>query len=227
MGEYRGSFTTWAGCSTSSRCRTRRLENYSVRRQFAVRHRNIIEVMHSALSEILDNTLPYDDVLTLRDRMWELCPSLVRYGTLERTSNDITLAGLKTLAARTASAKVTGAPFLKPISNFYQTDPISRACVLATFLLASESRHAHHGFCDVQVSDDGTMYTGVCQRRAIPVLRVGEVISGCVCMTRRAWCRRSIQFVDRWDLQQNKIKTILYRVLWDASESRAHLCHVG
>jgi len=85
--------------------------------------------VHSALSEILDNTLPYDDVLTLRDRMWELSPSLVRYGALERTSTDITLAGLKTLAAQTASAKVTGAPFLKPISNFYQTDPISRACV--------------------------------------------------------------------------------------------------
>jgi NADH dehydrogenase (ubiquinone) Fe-S protein 1 len=65
--------------------------------------------------------------------MWELSPSLVRYGTLERTSPDITLAGLKTLAAQTASAKVTGAPFLKPISNFYQTDPISRACVWLPF----------------------------------------------------------------------------------------------
>lgn len=71
--------------------------------------------------------------------MWELSPSLVRYGTLERTSTDITLAGLKTLAAQTASAKVTGAPFLKPISNFYQTDPISRACVMAFFSPASES----------------------------------------------------------------------------------------
>ena len=159
--------------------------------------------MHSALSETLDNTLPYDDVLTLRDRMWELSPSLVRYGTLERTSTGITLAGLKTVAAHTASAKVTGAPFLKPISNFYQTDPISRACVLATFSLASE---AHRRLCDVQVSNDGTMYTGVCQRRAIPILGVGEVVSGCVCMTRRASCRSSVQFVDRWDLQQNKIK---------------------
>jgi hypothetical protein len=92
-----------------------------------------IEAVHSALSETLDNTLPYDDVLALRDRMWELSPSLVRYGTLERTSTDIALAGLKTLATHTASAKVTGGPFVKPISNFYQTDPISRACVLTTF----------------------------------------------------------------------------------------------
>ena len=93
------------------------------------------EAVPSALSEILDNALPYDDVLALRDRMWELSPSLVRYGTLEHTSSDIALVGLKTLAAHTTSAKLTGAPFLKPISNFYQTDPISRACVLPPFHL--------------------------------------------------------------------------------------------
>jgi len=82
-----------------------------------------------ALSEILDNVLPYDDVLALRDRMWELAPSLVRYDTLEHTSTDIALAGLKTLAAQTGSAKVSGGLFHKPIANFYQTDPISRASV--------------------------------------------------------------------------------------------------
>jgi len=89
--------------------------------------------VHSALSEIVDSALPYDDVLALRDRMWELSPSLVRYDTLEPTSTDIALAGLHALAARTASAKVSGAPFLKPIANFYQTDPISRAYVMTTF----------------------------------------------------------------------------------------------
>ena len=51
----------------------------------------------------------------------------MRYDTLEPTSVDVALAGLKTLAAGTASAKVSGKPFVKPISNFYQTDPISRA----------------------------------------------------------------------------------------------------
>lgn len=105
--------------------------------------------MPSALSEILDNALPYDDVLALRDRMWELSPSLVRYGTLEHTSTEIALAGLKTLAAHTAPAKVTGAPFLKPISNFYQTDPISRACVLPTFSPTSES---HYELCGISRS---------------------------------------------------------------------------
>jgi NADH dehydrogenase (ubiquinone) Fe-S protein 1 len=86
--------------------------------------------VHSALSEIMGYALPYDDVLALRDRMWELSPSLVRYDTLEHTSTDIALAGLKVLAVHTASATVSGAPFLKPIANFYQTDPISRAYVL-------------------------------------------------------------------------------------------------
>lgn len=81
----------------------------------------------SALSELVDSPLPYDDVLSLRDRMWEISPTLVRYDALEPTSVDVALAGLKTLVAGTASAKVSGKPFLKPLSNFYQTDPISRA----------------------------------------------------------------------------------------------------
>ena len=88
---------------------------------------SLIGACSSALSELVDSPLPYDDVLSLRDRMWEISPTLVRYDTLEPTSVDVALAGLKTLAAGTASAKVSGKPFVKPISNFYQTDPISRA----------------------------------------------------------------------------------------------------
>ena len=88
---------------------------------------SLIAVVISALSELVDSPLPYDDVLSLRDRMWEISPTLVRYDTLEPTSVDVALAGLKTLAAGTANAKVSGKPFAKPISNFYQTDPISRA----------------------------------------------------------------------------------------------------
>jgi NADH dehydrogenase (ubiquinone) Fe-S protein 1 len=97
---------------------------------------NFIEGVYSALSEIMESPLPYDDVLALRDRMWELSPSLVRYDTLEHTSTDIALVGLKTLAVRTASAVASGTPFHKPIANFYQTDPISRAYVsLSLFVL--------------------------------------------------------------------------------------------
>ena len=61
--------------------------------------------------------------------MWELSPSLVRHDAIESTSVDIAAVGLKAIVAATATAKVTGAAFQKPISNFYQTDPISRAYV--------------------------------------------------------------------------------------------------
>lgn len=89
----------------------------------------------SALSEIVGTPLPYDDVLSLRDRLWEISPTLVRYDTTERTSVDVALAGLKTLAAATAGAKVSGEAFKKPITNFYQTDPISRAYVPALYFI--------------------------------------------------------------------------------------------
>ncbi|KAF9225039.1 Ndufs1, NADH-ubiquinone oxidoreductase 75kD subunit (775) [Gyrodon lividus] len=82
-----------------------------------------------ALSEVVGTPLPYDDVLGLRDRMWEISPTLVRYNVTEPTSVDVALVGLQTVAAATATAKVSGAPFKKPITNFYQTDPISRASV--------------------------------------------------------------------------------------------------
>ena len=81
----------------------------------------------SALSEVIATPLPYDNVLELRDRLWEISPTLVRYDITEPTSVDVALAGLKTIADKTAGAKASDAPLRKPISNFYQTDPISRA----------------------------------------------------------------------------------------------------
>lgn len=82
---------------------------------------------YSAISEAVGHPLPYDDVLSLRDRMWEVSPTLVRYDTTEPVSSAIALAGLKQMAVATATAKVSGAAFRKPITNFYQTDVISRA----------------------------------------------------------------------------------------------------
>ncbi|KAI0033304.1 NADH-ubiquinone oxidoreductase [Vararia minispora EC-137] len=82
-----------------------------------------------ALSEVLGVTLPYDDVLAVRDRMWELSPTLVRYDVTEPTSVGVARAGLGVLAEATKSTKVSGAPLARPIANFYQTDPISRASV--------------------------------------------------------------------------------------------------
>lgn len=80
-----------------------------------------------ALSEVMGTPLPYNDALELRDRMWEISPALVRYDITEKTSSEIALAGVKAMKERTAGAKIGGAAFKKPITNFYQTDPISRA----------------------------------------------------------------------------------------------------
>ncbi|KAH9947859.1 NADH-ubiquinone oxidoreductase [Amylocystis lapponica] len=102
-----------------------------------------------ALSEIIGSPLPYDDVLSLRDRMWEISPSLVRYDVTEPVSADIALAGLKTLAAGTASAKVSGAPFTKPIDNFYQTDPISRASVTMAQCTRAFVKGENYGFSEL------------------------------------------------------------------------------
>ncbi|KAH9934172.1 Ndufs1, NADH-ubiquinone oxidoreductase 75kD subunit (775) [Fomitopsis serialis] len=102
-----------------------------------------------ALSEVVDAPLPYDDVLSLRDRMWEISPTLVRYDTLEPTSVDVALAGLKTLASGTANAKVAGAPFVKPISNFYQTDPISRASVTMAHCTRAFVKGENYGFSEL------------------------------------------------------------------------------
>jgi NADH dehydrogenase (ubiquinone) Fe-S protein 1 len=72
-------------------------------------------------------TLPYDDQLALRDRMWEISPTLVRYDVAEKTSAEVALAGLAPLGTKTKDVGVSGALLKKPITNFYQTDPISRA----------------------------------------------------------------------------------------------------
>jgi hypothetical protein len=67
---------------------------------------------------------------------------------------------------------------------------------------------------DLQVGDDGTMYKGVCQRRAVRALRVGEVVSGCVCMT----CQHSAGGVysSLIDGISNKIKKFPLSCLWSS-----------
>jgi NADH dehydrogenase (ubiquinone) Fe-S protein 1 len=80
-----------------------------------------------ALSEVVQAPLPYDDVLALRDRMWDISPTLVRYDVTERTSTGVAQVGLNLLAQSKETGK--GGAFEKVIKNFYQTDPISRAYV--------------------------------------------------------------------------------------------------
>ncbi|KAH8101732.1 NADH-ubiquinone oxidoreductase [Cristinia sonorae] len=107
-----------------------------------------------ALSEVIGSPLPYDDVLSLRDRLWEISPTLVRYDTREPTSVEVALAGLKTLIAGTANAKVTGTPFKKPIDNFYQTDPISRASVTMAQCTRAFVKGENYGFSELSSASE-------------------------------------------------------------------------
>ncbi|CAK5279401.1 unnamed protein product [Mycena citricolor] len=79
-----------------------------------------------ALAEVVGVDLPYDDVIGVRDRMWAISPSLVRWETLETTSPEIAKAGIASLSAIGKKAP-TGQNLGRVIANFYQTDPISRA----------------------------------------------------------------------------------------------------
>ncbi|TFK22427.1 NADH-ubiquinone oxidoreductase [Coprinopsis marcescibilis] len=102
-----------------------------------------------ALSEVVGSPLPYDDILEIRDRMWEISPTLVRYDTTESTSPSLVLAGLKNISLTTQGAKITGAPLRKPISNFYQTDPISRASVTMAQCTKAFVKGDNYGFSEV------------------------------------------------------------------------------
>ncbi|KAH6901969.1 NADH-ubiquinone oxidoreductase [Coprinopsis sp. MPI-PUGE-AT-0042] len=102
-----------------------------------------------ALSEVVGSPLPYDDTLELRDRMWDISPTLVRYDTVEPTSAEIVLAGLRNVQRATEGARISGAPFKKPINNFYQTDPISRASVTMAQCTKAFVKHEDGGRSEV------------------------------------------------------------------------------
>lgn len=130
-------------------------------------YHSLVLLFLRALSEVIGSPLPYDDVLSLRDRMWEISPTLLRYDTTEPTSVDVALAGLAVLKARTSGAKISGAALRKPISNFYQTDPISRAYVLSflsfSVLLDAFPNHS------MQVRHDGSLYALIYERGELRV----------------------------------------------------------
>ena len=80
-----------------------------------------------ALAEVLGILLPYDETVAVRDRMFDISPTLVRHDIVERTSAETAKLGLEQLAARGGNSSVLGTPFGLPIANFYQTDPVSRS----------------------------------------------------------------------------------------------------
>lgn len=81
-----------------------------------------------ALSELVGKPLPYEDVIGVRDRLWEISPALTRYDELESPSAASVGLGLAEMAKKGTPVTSTKA-FVKPLENFYQTDPISRASV--------------------------------------------------------------------------------------------------
>ena len=96
-----------------------------------------------ALSELVGQPLPYDDVLSLRDRMWDISPTLVRYDSVETPSLDITKVGLNLLSSASSPSTASSTPFVKPIKDFYRTDPISRASVTMASCSKSFTQKAH------------------------------------------------------------------------------------
>ncbi|KAK6453945.1 NADH dehydrogenase 78K chain precursor, 5-prime end [Scheffersomyces xylosifermentans] len=80
-----------------------------------------------ALSEYLDAKLPYDDIVSVRTRLGEIAPHLVRHDVIEPVSSGIAKIGFAALVSKNKDAKITGAPLKNPIDNFYFTDVISRS----------------------------------------------------------------------------------------------------
>lgn len=86
-----------------------------------------------ALSEVLGAKLEYDDTAAMRDRMWDVSPTLARYDVVEKPS--AVLVGLQSLrknadkVVKEARRGGNEGAFKKPIANFYQSDPISRSSV--------------------------------------------------------------------------------------------------
>jgi NADH dehydrogenase (ubiquinone) Fe-S protein 1 len=77
-----------------------------------------------ALSEYLGVGLPYDDIHALRERMFDVAPSLTRYDVVESAS--LGAMGLKFVNEANKGSKVSGEPLTPVIHDFYLTDAISR-----------------------------------------------------------------------------------------------------
>jgi NADH-quinone oxidoreductase subunit G len=74
-----------------------------------------------AFSEVVGHTLPYDDLAALRRRLEQVNPVFGRVGFLPRFGcSDLT-------GPAGDPAAVSAAPFVPAVTDYYQTDPISRA----------------------------------------------------------------------------------------------------
>lgn len=76
-----------------------------------------------ALSEYLGIGLPYENIHQLHSRLQTIAPHLLRFESIEGVSPEIAKLGLE---ANSVRHRLTGAPLVNPITNFYFTDVISR-----------------------------------------------------------------------------------------------------
>jgi NADH-quinone oxidoreductase subunit G len=74
-----------------------------------------------ALSDVLKQRLPYDSLRTLRQRLFEVHPHLLRLGQITPADP----ADIRKLAALGGNADK--APFKSSVEDFYLTNPITRA----------------------------------------------------------------------------------------------------
>lgn len=84
-----------------------------------------------AVSEVLNAALPYDDPVQLKNRMWDVCPSLIRHDELVPSSTSFeaiqSIAHHQPVPKPKSSLKTGGLGL--PIQDFYLTDPISRSSI--------------------------------------------------------------------------------------------------
>lgn len=85
----------------------------------------------------------------------------MRYDVTEKTSVEVALAGLKALSKKTSGVKAQGGAFKRPITNFYQTDVISRKYVLSSFVVFL---FAYAFLSLLQLHHNGSVYEGLRQR---------------------------------------------------------------
>jgi len=80
-----------------------------------------------AISEVLGETLPYDNIQEIRARLNQVSPNLTRYGLVEEANFFAQAAELAALQKKLALSKDPIDVSQKLLSDYYMTDTISRA----------------------------------------------------------------------------------------------------
>lgn len=79
-----------------------------------------------ALSEIAGETLPYDSLSEIRQRLTEVSPNLTRYGNVE-SANFFSQAAALYQGKESSTSNAVLEPYISSLQDFYMTDSISKA----------------------------------------------------------------------------------------------------